>query len=52
MHKGGDSGGLKGFTKEKSLGPDGWTVEFYLHYFDLVGQDLLDMVEETRIEEK
>ena len=39
---------LKGFTKEKSPGPDGWSVEFYLHYFDLVGQDLCDMVEEMR----
>jgi len=39
---------LKGFTKEKSPRPDGWSVKFYLHYFDLVGQDLLDIVEETR----
>jgi hypothetical protein len=39
---------LNGFTKEKSLGPDGRSVEFYLHYFDLVGQDLLDVVEESR----
>jgi hypothetical protein len=23
---------LKGFTKDKSLGPNGWTVEFYLHF--------------------
>ena len=40
---------LKGFTKDKSLGPDGWKVEFFLHFFELVGHDLLDMVEETRI---
>jgi hypothetical protein len=39
---------LKAFTKDKSPGPDGWTVEFFLHYFDLVGEDLLGMVEESR----
>jgi len=31
---------LKGFTKEKSHGPDGWTIEFFLHFFDLVADDL------------
>jgi hypothetical protein len=40
---------LKGFTKDKSLGPDGWTVEFYLHFYDLVAKDLLDVVEESRL---
>jgi hypothetical protein len=39
---------LKGFAKDKSLGPDGWTVEFFLFFFDLVGPDLLAMVEDTR----
>jgi hypothetical protein len=28
---------LKSFSTDKSLGPDGWTVEFYIHFFDLVG---------------
>jgi hypothetical protein len=28
------------FKKEKSPGPDGWTVEFFLHFFDLVSEDL------------
>lgn len=32
---------LKSFAKDKSPSPDGWTVEFYLHFFDLVGPDLL-----------
>jgi hypothetical protein len=35
--------------KEKSPGPDGWTAEFFSHYFDLVGTDLLQMIEDTRI---
>jgi hypothetical protein len=37
------------FKKEKSPGPDGWTTEFFIYFFDLVGQDLLAMVEDTRI---
>jgi hypothetical protein len=40
---------LKGFKKDKSPSPDGWTVELYLHYFDLMGQDLLGAVENSRI---
>jgi hypothetical protein len=37
------------FKIDKSLGPDGWTTEFFIHFFDLVGGDLLDMVEEARL---
>jgi hypothetical protein len=40
---------LKGFDKDKSLGPDEWTVEFFIFFIDLVGADLLEMVEETRL---
>ena len=40
---------LKAFETSKSPGPNGWTVEFFLHFFDLMGPDLLAMVEEFRI---
>jgi hypothetical protein len=38
--------------KEKSPGPDGWTTEFFSLYFDLVGSDLLQMIEDSRIKGK
>jgi hypothetical protein len=38
---------LRGFTKDKSPSPDGWIVEFFLHFFDLVVDDLLEAVEES-----
>jgi hypothetical protein len=40
---------LKGFTKDKIPGPDRWTVEFFLHYYDLVAKDLLETIEESRL---
>jgi hypothetical protein len=46
------SDALKYFSKDKSPGPNGWTVEFYLHFFDLVGPELLELVEDTRIKGK
>jgi hypothetical protein len=36
------------FKKEKIPRPDGRMVEFFIHFFDLVGEDLLAMVEESR----
>jgi hypothetical protein len=36
------------FNKERSPGPDGWTSEFFIFFFDLVGEDLLQMVEDSR----
>jgi hypothetical protein len=39
---------LKGFKCSKSPGPDGWTVEFFLAFFDLLGNEILEMVEESR----
>lgn len=39
---------LKICVKEKILGPDGWTVEFYLGFWDILGEELPLMVEDTR----
>jgi hypothetical protein len=39
---------LQNFKKDKSPGPDGWSVEFYIEFFDLLGMDLLWVVEEVR----
>ena len=43
-------GVLIGFKKDKGPGPDGWPVEFYLHFFDLVGKDILNVIEHSRLE--
>lgn len=34
------------FKMDKSLGLDGWCVEFFERFFDLIGDDLLWVVEE------
>ena len=31
---------LKDFARDKSPGPDGWSVELFWLFFDLVGRDL------------
>ena len=36
------------FKIDKIPGPYGWTVEFFKDFFDIVGEDLLEMVEESR----
>jgi hypothetical protein len=36
--------------KEKSYGPDGWTQELFHNFFDIMGEDLLNAVEESRIQ--
>jgi hypothetical protein len=43
---------LNHFKKERSPGPDGWTSEFFIHFFDLVGEDILQMVEHSRLNGK
>eukprot|EP00253_Pinus_taeda_P017747 PITA_17747 len=39
---------LKAFNKDKCPGPDGWTIEFFLCFFDILKQDLMHMIEESR----
>ena len=41
---------LRMCDKEKSPGPYGWTVEFFLAFWDLVGMDVLAMFEEVRLQ--
>lgn len=41
-------GTLKWFKKDTSPGPNGWTIEFYLTFYYLLGPDLLKVVEESR----
>jgi len=40
---------LNWFKKDKSPGPDGWIIEFYLAFYDIIGQDLLKVVDDYRI---
>eukprot|EP00253_Pinus_taeda_P025007 PITA_25007 len=40
---------LKVFSKDKCPSPDGWTIEFFLHFFDLIKHDLIQMIEDSRI---
>ena len=40
---------LNSFQKDKISGPDGWTVEFFLASYDTVGPNLLQLVQETRV---
>jgi hypothetical protein len=36
------------FNKAKSPGPNGWTVEFYLGFYDFLEKDILHVIEESR----
>eukprot|EP00253_Pinus_taeda_P008007 PITA_08007 len=40
---------MKNMGKDKSPGPDGWTIELFLHFFDLIGSEVTDVVEESRL---
>lgn len=40
---------LKWFKKDKIPRPAGWSIEFYLDFFDTIGGDLLKIVEDSRI---
>lgn len=39
---------LKSMQKDKSPGPDGWTVEFFQYFFELIGEEMVGVVEESR----
>jgi hypothetical protein len=34
------------------LALDGWTIEFYLFFFELLGEDIIWVVEEVRMSRK
>ena len=36
---------LKWFKKEKSPSLDNWSIELYISFFDLLGEDLLHSIE-------
>ena len=38
-------GALRSFKKDRILDPDGWPVEFFLNFLDLLGSELLADVE-------
>jgi len=40
---------LGSFQKDKSPGPDGWTIEFFLDLFEFLGSDLLAVIEDSRV---
>lgn len=40
---------LSSFQKDKSPGPDGWSIEFFLDLFEVLGNDLRQVVEDSRI---
>eukprot|EP00253_Pinus_taeda_P029650 PITA_29650 len=39
---------IKSMAKEKSPGPDGWSIEIFLHFFELIGAEITEVVEEAR----
>lgn len=39
---------IKWFKKDKSPGLDGWLIEFYIAFFEILGDDLLKVVEDCR----
>eukprot|EP00253_Pinus_taeda_P034216 PITA_34216 len=39
---------MKLMGKDKSPGPDGWTIELFLHFFYQLGTEITEVVEESR----
>lgn len=40
------------FAKDKFHVPNGWTIEFFLEFFDIIGVELLAAMEDSRIKDK
>jgi hypothetical protein len=40
---------LHSFQKDKIPGPDGWTIEFFIGLYELIGTNILRVVEESRL---
>lgn len=41
---------LHSFQKDKIMGLDWWPIEFFMGFYDLIGRDLLKVVEESKLE--
>jgi len=39
---------MKSFKKDKCPGPDDWSIDIFIHFFDLMKNEILGMVEEIR----
>lgn len=39
---------IKWFKRDKSPGPDGWSIKFYSAFFETLGEDLLKVIEHSR----
>lgn len=39
---------MHSFQKDKSPGPAGWPIEFFLGFYDFFGEELLNVIEESR----
>lgn len=39
---------MKSFARDKSPGPDGWPIELFLHFQDIIGTDILAIAEESQ----
>jgi len=39
---------LSSFQKDRSPGPDGWTIEFFQELYEILGNDILRVVEDSR----
>ena len=43
---------LKSFSPDKCPGPDGWPSEFFLFFFELMGSEIAEVVEQFRVQGK